>query len=154
MQCTYYHVGREIPNTSLSVQGNQLNPCRKKIIIIIIKKEVNCVPCHFPVTFISNSCNSQIKRWVQFLSATAVAVRTHQEASSCSLTPGSPATMQSLAAAVSWPLSVMDETTECSLLFHSYINTVLPCWQARRTWFWQRAKQIRTQRHKGSRYEE
>lgn len=91
------------------------------------KKEVNSVPCHFPVTFILNLSNLQIKRLVQFLSATAVAVRTHQEASSCSLTSGSPATMQSLAAAVSWPLSVMDETTECSLLFHSYINTVLPC---------------------------
>lgn len=63
---------------------------------------------------------------MQLPSATAIAVRIHQEASGCSLTSGSPATVQALAAAVNWPLSVMDETTECSLLFHSYINTSCP----------------------------
>lgn len=63
---------------------------------------------------------------MQLPSATVVAVRIHQEALGCSLTSGSPATMQALAAAVSWLLSVMDETTECSLLFHSYINMSCP----------------------------
>lgn len=86
-----------------------------------------CVPFSFPVASILNLCNLQVKRLVQLLSATTIAVRIHQKTSSCSLTSRSSATIQTLAAAVSWLLSVMDETTECSLLFHSYINAILPC---------------------------
>lgn len=124
---------------------NELNGRRKK------KKEVYLWPYSFPVAFIWNLCNLQVKRLVQLLSATTVAVRVHQKTSSCSLISRSWATIQTLAAAVSWLLLVMDETTERSLLFHSYINAILPCWQARWTWFCQQARQIWSWRHKGSR---
>lgn len=82
-----------------------------------VGKKHTTMPFSFSVALILY--NLQDKRWMQLLSAPAAAVRVHQKTSSCSLTSRPSATIQIPGAAVSWPLSVMDETTECSLLLRS-----------------------------------